>query len=424
MARFTPILQSFLLAVACLQTAGWAIGADQDAPALRRPWPERAVDHGLSSGNFQVRSDCGPVLTQRLLDRVHMTRSVFAPVFEGLRVQRPGPRSLLVFDDPAEMSFTVSKAFGAAHVGQTALFFEGRSGNIQHLAVARVQPSSYGGSRSLQAAAFQQYAHPRFAGILPPWAMVGLTEYAGAIQFDGRQPGVGHAPPEFIELIERADKYDQLIPVHRLLSLDDAGWAQYERSQGSALLRAQAWALVHFMLHDDSGVLADRFGIWLERVTLREDPVATLRELLGIPGDQPMDHAAFESAFRQHHRALESSARMLLWERVELIRAILEQLEVEGMRPASRLSFMDHVRSHGSISVSLFDHPYERTLQSDQRGILDGIAMTFVPANQAGDSEPTPPADLIVGLEGREDAGTMRISWWDDGDGRWIPYIE
>ena len=389
------------------------------------PWLERAVDSGVGGDGIGVMSDAGRSQTQRLAGRVAQTRGAFAPLFDGIPLQAPESPRLLVFKDPTEMSFVVRRSFGTKIDGETVLFFKEPFRNQHYIAVTIAQPSEYGGERALQRAAFQQYAFPRFHGVLPPWALVGLTEYAGVLQFNTRQPESGHAPPEFIDALQRADVSHRLLPLGRLLELDPESWLRFESTHGTELLNAQAWAMVQFMMHGRSGELVEPFRRWLHRVAVRKEPTANLLELLRLDGDRDA-LLRLEEAFRDYHRSLEASSLLALRECAELVRTALEQLELEGVRVNSPLALVDEITLHEPVRQVLFEVPYERTISSNDAGLFDGVPIEFKPTRlgrrEVEDLETPPPMDVLMGDSSGHRA---RITWRHDADEeRWIPKIE
>ena len=413
----------------------WALGvlvassvisaAPQSKPLLRAPWPERSSDLGTLSGGVRVQSDLRVPESRRWAARVSETRRALASVFEGIPLQKPEAPWLLLFQDPRELAFVVRTNYGVPCDDELAVFFEAPFLNHQVVALSGVHPSNYGGDRAAQRAAFHQYAFPRFASALPQWAWIGLAEYASLFQVDSNG-GVsgGYVPPEFVVALQKADARERLIPVERLLQLDEDSWAEFEATHGRERLIAQAWAFVQFMLHGRSGAFVQPFLDWLHQVANRRDPTQSLFEVLQLrPGKDGFGE--LESAFRAYHRSLEPSQVIQFRECIELMRTTLEVLEEESIRPTSVERLKAAIESIGPQEVLLFERPYVRTMQSRSWPLCSNIKTSFHPTRLRDSVLRKFPSPPPMDVEFSDEAGnSARISWrFLEAENRWIPTI-
>ena len=419
------LMLCLLVSIAAFQPALAALDPQQATPKLRRPWPERAAELGVQAGGVWVQSDLSPRLNQQVIRTVEQTRRAFERLFDGIPLQKPEAPWILLFEDPAEMGFVTRGDYGIKLDTEKVLFFEAPFQNRQVIVATSQQPSGYGGDRALQRAALKQYALPRFGDDLPAWALVGLAEYASLLQFSEGRIETGYVPPEFVQALRKAESRERLLPVKSLLTLDAESWADFEATHGTERLTAQAWALVHFMLHGRDGSLARPFSIWLHRTAAGTDPTTSFNEVLQI-ADNPAGMTQLEEAFRAYHRTLEPSSAVELREGAEFCRAVLEHLERQQLRPSSRRMFLDELSLWGPQEVILFNKPYSRVLSKRDTEVLENLTIEFVPTRlqrkELDRLETLPPLDLLL----TDAAGkSIRVTWrFDSGESRWVPLIE
>lgn len=397
-------------------------GTPEQAPRLRAPWGDRALDlgqHGEES--IRVIADVPRTQAMELLGRVQFIRSLVESHFGFLQLRRPDAPRFLVFDDLAEMRFTLRTNFGSTAPETTALAVPHSNGMV--LAVTTDTGSPLGLAQRLQGEAFRHFALPRFPESFPPWADFGLAEYYAAIPMStfGWQSGL--VPPRFAEALRSSDAEGRLIPLDRLIRLDKESWERFGRVQGFGLLHAEAWGLVQFLLHGGSEALADRFVRWLHQVAAGRAPVETFAERMA-EGPDGVSIATLETAWRQWIRGLQPSELLAGLERVELLRAVLEQLEHDGVRPADPAELVSLARRRPELRHVVLSHPAPRALDSHDRNLLRPDAFEFIRAG-GRDSEvdalngPPPEVRLL-------DTGPWELSVvWDDAaeDRRWVPRV-
>ena len=382
---------------------------------LRAPWTERRVDHGIvSTASLRLLADCDSDRADRLVRRVVRTRGLAGDLFGHLVLRRPDTPVLLLFESPEDMVFTVRTSLA---VSEPTLPAEAvlRS-NGPTLAACTGFASILGLERALQAEAFKQFMMPRCPEGIAPWAMHGLAEYFGAILFDGDRLDPGLAPPDLCLSVQKALGNDRLVPINRLAQLDQEGWAHFEKVHGPMAMRAQAWSLVHFMLHGGPGELRERFLRWFEQTCSGNDPFGSFEATI-LGGSRGSSFEVLEGFWRSSIGGLEPSPVHVAVEMAELLATCLETMESEGVRPSDLGAMESLIRDLPEIELETRSGPCTRVLSSHDVGWLDIARLRFEagPVRAPG-SAGAPPAIWIT-MPGDWEIGvtwTRRVS-----DGAW-----
>jgi len=377
-----------------------------EVPRLRAPWSERAIDHGLhGKERIRVIADVHRTIAMEMLERVETIRSLVDDHFGPLALRRPDAPRLLVFEDLAEMRFTLRTSFGAQAPETTALAIPHANGMVLAVTVDRSSP--HGLAQRIQAEAFRHYALPRFPDSFPPWADHGLAEYYAVAPVSGRSVWSGECPPRFVESLQNLDLRGGLVPLERLIGLDESAWQRHGELRGFASLHAQSWGLVQFMLHGGSPDLARRFIRWLHQVSAGREPVAAFEERLGAGADG-VSISDLEVAWRRWIRRLEPSPLLEGIERLELLKKICEDLENDGVRPSDAVEFVEVVQERPEVRHVVLSHPVSRTLGSHDRDLLDPGTFMVV------DSEPSS-SEEAAGREAPPALRLLETGPWDLG---------
>ena len=429
------LIRSVLMIPACaVMTMTLTAAPVQDAPKpttpdnapairLRAPWVDRARDLGvLSPDAIRVLTDGERLEAVRLLERVVQVRSIITTMLGPFELRRPDAPKLMVFEDLGEMRFTLRTSLGDKGPKVTSRAIQHSDGTA--LAVTTQVNSPRNSERVFQAEAFRQYMLPRLPANFPLWAEIGLSEFFGAILINKGGWDAGHVPPEFALVLEQAQQQGRLIPLEALIRLDSEALARTERATGTELLRAEAWSLVHFLLTGGTPELASRFTLWLHKAASGQDSFVAFESVFTqMPGGASM--AALESAWQRSIESLGPSPVLQSLQQAELLRAVLEDLEHDGVRPDSPVDLQAIVEARPAVEHELAAHPDRLVLSSRTPGAIDPTKLVFSPnpvrpsIRNTATSESPPRVRFL-------DSGdwSIQIDWsWDAAGECWQPQV-
>ena len=316
-SAFASVLFLFFFLSNAQIKAGASIGLVQDAAELKQPWELRARPHA-SSGGLSTLSDVSSKSTSSIIRQVLQIRSTFTPLFSGIPYATPEIPGLLVFSDTEEMLFTLRTRLAVSSTSEApARSFLNDSG--QFIAVSTDQTNSLAFDRALQSSALEQMLIPLFEDRLPPWARIGLLQYAGSLHWRDARLVSGESCAGLLQALQSPQGDDQLIPIERLLTLDAAQWADFERRGGALRMQANAWLMIHFLMHGENGRLVPFFKDWLHAVAIGRDGALDLAARLA-----PLfSLEAFEKARSGHVQTLVHGVIETLREQAELLRILV-----------------------------------------------------------------------------------------------------
>ena len=258
MANWLSIL---MLSVVWLVPEAISATCYSQSPPLRKPWVNRAATWELPSDQtaapnapFIIRSDAPTAQVRALTREIFDTRAAIESLLGSIPLLVPEHPALFVFSDRAEMAAVARTHLGLNHAMESlrvdALYAELPEAEV--IATTTNANSALGGAWQLRKAAVAQYLAPRFGNHLPRWAHTGLEAYFASLlpSFSGRthEQLRSAAPPAFLLTLQDANERSALLPVDRLLSLDNAQWDRIAENGGEALLRAQSWGAGSFVL--------------------------------------------------------------------------------------------------------------------------------------------------------------------------------
>lgn len=98
--------------------------------------------------------------------------------------------------------------------------------------------------QAVQEQSFLQYAAAVIRGDLPPWVLIGLSQYFGEALYTGDDYITGVIPPERLAHIKTLIANKKFKPLKEFLIIPAKDWLDPHSCNDD-----QAWALVHFLLH-------------------------------------------------------------------------------------------------------------------------------------------------------------------------------
>jgi len=103
---------------------------------------------------------------------------------------------------------------------------------------------------------------------LLPWVDEGLAEYFGEAVWTGDAFVVGVIPRRRLEEVRQLIRARGLLPFERMLEMTRTQW----NADLSGRNYAQAWAMVHFLIHADDGRYRKAFDLYIDDIALRNMP--------------------------------------------------------------------------------------------------------------------------------------------------------
>ena len=387
--------------------AGASIGLVQDAAELKQPWELRARPHA-SSGGLSTLSDVSSESTSSIIRQVLRIRSTFMPLFSGIPYATPQIPGLLIFSDTEEMLFTLRTRLAVSSASEApARSFLNESG--QFIAVATDQTNALAFDRALQSSALEQMLIPFFEDRLPPWARIGLRQYAGSLHWRDARLVSGESCAGFLKVLQSPQGDDQLIPIERLLTLDATQWADFERRGGALRMQANAWLMIHFLIHGEDGRLVPFFKDWLHAVAIGRDGALDLAARLA----PVFSLEAFESSRLRHLRTLVPGQIESFREQAELLRALMQELEDSSIRTLDSNALKVELDLLADREIELHAFPFTRRVVYS--GIEDFKSCSFQLGERdddENDAKDPSAGSAPMGLEFVHPAGeSVRIEW-------------
>ena len=189
-------------------------------------------------------------------------------------------------------------------------------------------------------------------------------------------------------------------------------------------MRSEAWSLVQFLLHGGTEDLALRFLRWVELACAGNDPVVALEGVISaMPGGATLHE--LDGAWQAALTGLEPSTILLAIERAELLRACLEEIEAEGLRPADLQALAGMIANRDEVEHVMRSGSFSRVLSSHRQGWFDPSALEFVApvvrGGQVGPDSVAPPAVWSRDVEGWD----VGVTWERLSDrSPWSPRVE
>lgn len=396
----------FFLSSSCVKVMA-APATFQESPELKQPWEIRAKP-GPISGGLSTLSDASGKRTSAVIRRVLRVRSAFMPLFANIPFAVSEAPGLLVFSDTEEMLFTLRTRLAVSSIPETpALSFINESG--QFIAVAVDQTNSLATDRALQASALEQMLVPLFENRLPPWARNGLLQYAASLHWRGARVASGELSSGLIEGLRSSRGNADLIPIERLLTLDASEWAYFESRGGALRMQANAWLLVHFLIHGEGGRLVPFFKGWLHAVAIGRDNDLDLAARLA----PTFSLEAFEAARSSHLQNLVPGDIERFREQVEVLRILMQELDDSGIRPVDEKALRVELSLLAGRDIDLHQVPFSRTVRYPGIEFFDPCSITMIPSDFPARNTNDPSGGAApMGLEFHHPSGeSVRIEW-------------
>lgn len=233
---------------------------------------------------------------------------------------------VMLFQSHRDYLDTLHNRYGVNAVGTGGMYFHRPEGSA--LAVWVEERPHTQVQRVLQHEAFRQFARPRFGTDLPGWVEEGLAMYFSDVIIINDQPLAGEMRHSMLDAMQDAIERAQHVPFLDLLRMDNEAWQQELRRTDGFVLHHQAWSMVHFLLHGESGRHIASFQRYLRHLAG------------GVPNEHAFQRAfttddpeAFERAWRAHVITARPGEFLTALERIDFLAAGALELNRRGQRP-------------------------------------------------------------------------------------------
>jgi hypothetical protein len=229
------------------RTASARTQPDDTVPPLGR-W------HIAEQPDVVVVSDAGASVTAEIASRVRALQDVFASVWPPAGQSRRPVIVVAVRSGATLRRWLAAAPVGARHPLSAGLFVRGLDRDYLAIALDADQRRPYG-------ALDHEYGHllvDRHCERLPVWLDEGLAEVIA----NGLP---GRASEDRAALVGRVLRFEQLMPLRQLLSVERAN-PDRGADVGATLFYAQAWTFVHYLLVADSSARAPRLDAFMTQL--------------------------------------------------------------------------------------------------------------------------------------------------------------
>jgi len=223
----------------------------EKAGKLSRDWKR------VRTPSFEAVTNGSVDEVRRVLDQLEVFRTNLVTRFLRLRTAAPLPTLVVVFKgDGAFDRFKPRDEKGKRRDFVGAYFLQGP--DMNHI----VLPKAQGEDLRLVFHEYYHYVADRNTRVLPIWLSEGMSEYYSTSEFvpERGQSVIGKIIPWHIQFL----RMDPLIPLDQLLSNDGAHKILRGDPRRVAMLYAQSWALVHYLMLDANAARAEQIPAYLE----------------------------------------------------------------------------------------------------------------------------------------------------------------
>ena len=277
--------------------------------------------------------------------------------------------------------------------------------------------------RVLQHEGFHQFAWNYIGPNLPIWMNEGLAQYfEDAVLVNGRM-SAGRTGRGKIGRVREAIRSGQARPLRQLNALTSPQWNQTLRDKPdeAAVLYAQAWSVVYFLIHGDDGAYQHRLIQFLQLLNQGNGEDEAFLLAFGRQGI-----TAIQSRWARHALDQRPDDLTAATERLEFLGTGLRLLDEYGdTMPGSIGQLRDRLQAY-QFSVQRSDHGFVQEFDAGDEGLF-----TFIRGSAVGrpyDAEFRMLSPMGRGLPPRIVAPGLSpeptLVWHRDADGKLVQTIE
>ena len=204
------------------------------------------------------------------------------------------------------LSFMADQDFKANNTGGM-FFFSPKSQGLATWAQGRSRSQTY---QVLQHEGFHQFAFNHLGTDLPTWINEGLAQYFEDAIIVGDKMTTGLASTRRLEQVQHALNNGSAFDFQTLVGLTPEQWADilHNDPDRAALMYAQSWSIVFFLVHGDNDKYQSAFGRYLKKVSTGRDSKTAFTEVFGEGSLRPLAKRWAEFAKRQQPDPINTAA--------------------------------------------------------------------------------------------------------------------
>ena len=215
----------------------------------------------VRSKNFYLIGNASDKEIRKVATRLEQFREVFRQIFNKVNFNSPIPTTVVVFkDDKAFNPYKPVKASGQINKNLAGYFQPGQDVNYITLAAQDDMSEVYG-------TIFHEYTHFLVNNNIgksnvPPWFNEGLAEYYQTFKIeDDQKATLGGLQQGHLYALSQS----RLIPFDAFFNVDN--YSLHEQGEhGVNMFYAQAWALMHYLIHGNNGARTKQMYKFLDLV--------------------------------------------------------------------------------------------------------------------------------------------------------------
>jgi tetratricopeptide (TPR) repeat protein len=243
----------------------------------------------VRSKNFNLIGNASEKDIRATAARLEQFREVFRRIFDKVNFNSPVPTTVIVFKDANSYNpYKPLKKDGQIDKAVAGYFLSADDANFITL-------SMEGDVNEALETIFHEYTHFWVDNNIgksdvPPWFNEGLAEYYQTLKIENDQKVVlGNSQKRHLEILSE----NKLIPFDTFFNTDNYTLAQ-QGDDGAGLFYAQAWALMHYLLHGEGGARKPQMYKFLDLVMTGKPAREAFSEAFQI------DYATMERELRKY----------------------------------------------------------------------------------------------------------------------------
>ncbi len=202
--------------------------------------------------------------------------------------------------------FMTSQDIAATHTGGM-FFFSPASQGLATWVQGRSRSQTF---QVLQHEGFHQFAFNHLGRDLPTWINEGLAQYFEDAIIVGDKMTTGLANARRVEQVKHALEAQTAIDFSRLVGLSADQWADklHGDPDEAALMYAQSWSVVFFLIHGEDDRYQPAFARYLQKVSAGRDHQTAFQEVFGADSLRPLAKRWADFAKKQQPDPINTAA--------------------------------------------------------------------------------------------------------------------
>jgi hypothetical protein len=320
----------------------WVLALLLSVPAMLRAAPEDRMGElppmrTIRTNHYQIQTDLDDALARELAERMDQMFEEYSRRLADFTSDREF-RMLDVYlfrrkEDYNEYTLNhfpnTGGIFLAGRVNALAAFLEGQGRDSL--------------KRTLQHEAFHQFAHNAISPNLPIWLNEGMAQVFEEGLWTGKQFMLGQVPPRRLRQLKSDIDGGRLVDFKTFLAITNDEWARTLAGNANkgATQYNQAWAMTHYLIHGDNGVLRKRLIRFMQLMHDNTDADTAWKTAFSD------NYAGFQRKFTDWAAAVEATPEATMIDRQGVLGDLLVNLNEGGIKFRDMASFRKAVTSRG-----------------------------------------------------------------------------